>query len=112
MKEKIRPYYGELQGILPEISKSDDSNSTCIDLIKFFNGVRDNYDKIIIFSGDGDLSYVLRYLKEEYGKLAYIFTARNHLRKELVDCKKDGIVEEILFAEDFEYRLNKNRFRI
>ena len=78
-----------------------------VDLIK----EKDDYDKIILFSGDGDLSYVLKYLKEAFGKMAYVFAARDHLGRELVDCRNSGIVEKILFLEDFEYRLNKDRFR-
>jgi len=90
------------------VKKCDLDVEMAVDLIK----EKDNYDKIIIFSGDGDLSYVLRYLKEEHDKIAYVFVARNHLGKELVDCERDGVVKKILFAEDFEYRLNKNRFKI
>ena len=30
----------------------------------------------------------IKYLKEEYNKISYVFAARNYLGKELVDCKK------------------------
>lgn len=70
-----------------------------------------NYDRIILFSGDGDLSYALRYLSQTQQKKAVIFTARGHLGRELIDIKQEGIVEHILFAEDFEYRLNRDRFQ-
>lgn len=88
------------------VKKSDLDIEMAVDLIK----ERNNYDKIIIFSGDGDLSYVLKYLKEEFNKISYIFTARNHLGKELLECYENHIIEKILFVEDFEYRLNENRF--
>ncbi len=78
-----------------------------VDLIK----EKDNYDNVIIFSGDGDLSYVIRYLKDEFNKCFYIFTARNHLGKELLECYENKIVEKILFVKDFECRLNESRFR-
>lgn len=90
------------------VKKCDLDVEMTVDLIK----EEDNYDKVIIFSGDGDLSYVLKYLKEKYKKMSYIFTARNHLGKELVDCEDKKIIEKILFVEDFEYRLNRGRFRI
>lgn len=90
------------------VKKCDLDVEMAVDLIK----EKDNYDNIIIFSGDGDLSYVLKYLKREFNKTSYVFTARNHLGKELVDCQKDKIIEKIIFVEDFEYRLNMNRFRI
>lgn len=88
------------------IKKCDLDVEMAIDLIK----EQENYDSIIIFSGDGDLSYVLKYLKNEYNKISYIFAARNHLGRELVDCEKQGVIEKILFVEDFEYRLNRKRF--
>lgn len=90
------------------VKKCDLDVEMAFDIIK----ESDNYDNIILFSGDGDLSYALRYMKEISNKKSYIFAARNHLGKELVDCTKEGIVEQIFFAEDFEYRLNRKRFRI
>jgi len=78
-----------------------------VDLIR----ERDNYDKIILFSGDGDLIYAIRYLQETYKKTCVVFGARGHIGREVFDAKNDGIVEEVLFAEDFEHRLNMNRFR-
>lgn len=64
---------------------------------------------MIIFSGDGDLAYVIKYLKEFYNKTVYIFAARNHLGKELVDCEKTKIIRKILFVEDFKDFLNRRR---
>lgn len=90
------------------VKKCDLDVEMAVNLIK----EKENYDKIIIFSGDGDLSYVLKYLKAEYNKISYIFAARNHLGKELVDCENEKTIKKILFVEDFEYRLNRNRFRI
>jgi uncharacterized LabA/DUF88 family protein len=90
------------------VKKCDLDVEMAVDLIKEKN----NYDNIVVFSGDGDLSYVLKFLKESHGKKSYVFAARNHLGKELVDCMKNGQIEKILFVEDFEYRLNKNRLRL
>ncbi len=85
------------------VKKCDLDVEMAVDLIKEKN----NYDKIIIFSGDGDLSYVLRYLKEKFCKIPYVFAARNHLGRELVDCETKKIIEKILFVEDFEGCLNR-----
>jgi len=76
-----------------------------VDLIR----ERDNYDTAIIFSSDGDMAYVCEYLHKEFNKAIYIFGARDHIGKELVDCKKNKVIKDILFVEDFEYRLNLNR---
>ncbi len=75
------------------------------DLIK----EKDNYDTIILFSGDGDLMYAIRYLKETYNKNCIVFGARNHVGREVYDAKIGGVVDKILYAEDFEYRLNMRR---
>lgn len=86
--------------------KCDFDVEMAVDLIKFI----DLYDYIILFSGDGDLMYVIEYLNEVYGKKCFVFGARNHIGREVFDAKSRGRVSDILFAEDFEYRLNKFRF--
>ena len=78
-----------------------------VDLIR----ERDNYDTIVLLSGDGDLVTALRYLKEGYGKQSIVVSARGHIGREVIDAKRAGVVEEILYADDFEYRLNMDRFR-
>ena len=85
--------------------KCDLDVEMAIDLVR----ERENYDTIILFSGDGDLMHALKYLHDEYKKKCYVFGARNHVGREVFDAKKEGVVEEILFAEDFEYRLSMDR---
>ncbi len=77
-----------------------------IDLIR----ERENYDTIILFSGDGDLMYAIKFLKEEYNKNCFVFGARGHLGREIFDMQSEKIIEDVLFVEDFEYRLNMDRF--
>lgn len=72
-----------------------------VDLIK----ERDNYDTAILFSGDGDLAYAIRYLHKGFGKQFVVFGARDHVGREIFDAKSEGAIDNILFAEDFEYRL-------
>lgn len=86
--------------------KCDLDVEMAIDLIR----ERDNYDIIILFSGDGDLMCAVRYLQEAYQKKCIVFGARGHIGREVFDAKNEGVVNEILFADDFEYRLNKDRF--
>lgn len=86
--------------------KCDFDVEMSVDLIKF----RDLYDNIVLFSGDGDLMYVIEYLIDVYEKSCLVFGARNHIGREVFDAKKKGFIGSILFAEDFEYRLNKFRF--
>lgn len=87
--------------------KCDLDVEMAVDLIK----ERENYDTIILFSGDGDLMYAIKYLKEEYNKTCFVFGARGHIGREIFDMKNEGIVSNVLFADDFEYRLNMDRFR-
>lgn len=81
--------------------KCDLDVDMAIDLVR----ERDHYDTIILFSGDGDLMGAIKYLYEAYGKHCIVFGARNHIGREVFDAMRDGAVERILFAEDFEYRL-------
>lgn len=78
-----------------------------VDLVRLI----DEYDTAIIFSGDGDLVYAMRYLHDTYGKNFIVFGARGHTGSEVQDAPKEGIVDRILYADDFEYRLNMDRFR-
>jgi uncharacterized LabA/DUF88 family protein len=86
--------------------KCDLDVEMAVDLIR----ERDNYDIIVLFSGDGDLVAALCYLKEKYGKQSIVVSARGHIGREVIDANKEGIVEKILWADDFEYRLNMSRF--
>jgi uncharacterized LabA/DUF88 family protein len=86
--------------------KCDLDVEMAIDLVK----ERKNYDTIILFSGDGDLMHAVRYLHEFYKKDCIVFGARDHVGREIYDAKEDGIVSGVLYAEDFEYRLSRDRF--
>lgn len=86
--------------------KCDMDVEMAIDLIER----RDFYDNILLFSGDGDLIRAIEYLKKSYSKCCVVMSARGHIGREVLDAKSNGIVEEIIFAEDFEYRLNMDRF--
>lgn len=87
--------------------KCDLDVEMAIDLVR----ERNNYDNIVLFSGDGDLITAIQYLKEEYKKKTIVMSARGHIGREVLDAKRNGVVEEIIFADDFEYRLNMDRFR-
>lgn len=69
----------------------------------------DFYDTAILFTGDGDLAAVCEYIYKKYQKTIYIFGARNHVGKEFIDAKKNAVIKDLLFAEDFEYRFNLER---
>lgn len=87
--------------------KCDFDVEMAVDLIR----MRDEYDQIVLFSGDGDLVYALRYLRDAFRKISYVFGARGHVGREVVDASRDGVIQRLLYADDFEYRLNMDRFR-
>jgi len=70
---------------------------------------RDNYDTMVVFSGDGDLSYAIKYLASEFDKKCIVFGARDRIGRELIDAKDEGHIQSLLYAEDFEYRLSMAR---
>jgi len=88
------------------LPKCDFDVEMAIDLVK----EKDNYDNIILFCGDGDLAYALEYMGTVHGKGVIVFAARGHLGQELIDAKNSGVVQKILFADDFNYRLDLDRF--
>lgn len=87
--------------------KCDLDVEMAVDLIR----LHEEYDSVVLFSGDGDLTYALRYVVDQYNKKAYVFGARNHIGREIIDAKNDGVIDRLFFAEDFESRLNMDRFR-
>jgi uncharacterized LabA/DUF88 family protein len=105
--DKRVKYIHSLDNVHGFEKKCDLDVEIAVDLIR----ERENYDTIILFSGDGDLVTALRYLKEEYGKHAIVMSARGHIGREVIDAKRDGVIEEILYADDFEYRLSMDRHR-
>ncbi len=78
-----------------------------VDLIR----LQEKYDNVVLFSGDGDLVYALRYLKDNYNKTVYVFGARDHIGREIIDGRTDGVIARLIHVENFEYRLNAERFK-
>lgn len=93
------------RGSQKPIRKCDLDVEMAIDMIK----MRRKYDRVVLFSGDGDLAYALEYVRNTYQKQVYVFGARDHIGKEMIDAKNSGKIGKLLFAEDFEYRLSMDR---
>ncbi|WP_370307589.1 NYN domain-containing protein [Sinimarinibacterium flocculans] len=85
--------------------KCDLDVEMAIDLVR----MKDDYDHIVVFSGDGDLVYALRYLRDAFGKTSYVFGARGHVGREIVDATREGVIQRLLYADDFKYRLDADR---
>ncbi len=79
-----------------------------VDLIR----LQEKYDQVVLFSGDGDLVCAFEYLREAFRKNEfYVFASRGHLGREIIDAERAGLVTKIFYAEDFEYRLNRDHGR-
>lgn len=89
----------------PKNKKCDLDIEMTLDMIK----LRDSYDYLIVFSGDGDMATSIRYMVEEYSKKVLVFAARDHLGAELIDLKKEGLIDDICYINNFEYRLDRHR---
>ena len=102
--DKKVKYIHDINNLKGFSKKCDLDVEMSIDLVK----MRDSYDTIILFSGDGDLMYAVKYLKDFYGKECYVFGARDHVGREVQDAKNSKDIEDVFYADDFEYRLNSN----
>jgi uncharacterized LabA/DUF88 family protein len=78
-----------------------------LDLIK----MRRQYDHVVMFTGDGDMAHALEYIKRTYQKNACVFGARDSMGSEITDALEQKIINKIMWAEDFESRLNMHRHR-
>ena len=105
MKKRVK-YIHDRNNITGFEKKCDLDVEMAVDLIRF----KDDYDYIIIFSGDGDLMYAVEYLVETLKKQCYVFGARDHVGREVMDALNEGVIKQLFFAGDFEYRLNSDRF--
>jgi uncharacterized LabA/DUF88 family protein len=86
--------------------KCDLDVEMAVDLIR----LHDAYDDAVIFSGDGDLVYAMRYVRDAFGKSTYALGARGHVGREVVDATREGVIHRLLYADDFKYRLDMSRF--
>lgn len=86
------------------VKKCDMDIEMTVDLIKELK----NYDNIILFSGDGDLAYTLKFLKQEYNKSSIVVGARGYIGREYFNAYKKRYINEILYIEDFVKRLKMN----
>lgn len=84
--------------------KCDLDVEMAVDMVR----LQPHFDHVVVFSGDGDLTYALKYLHDTFGTTACVMGARGHIGKEIPSAKQGGFIN-LLFADDFEARLDKNR---
>lgn len=57
------------------------------------------------------VSDAVEYMSRVYKKKCIVFGARNHIGREVFDAKRGGCLNDILYGEDFEYRLIREKNR-
>ena len=67
---------------------------------------RDAYDRIVLFSGDGDFVRALTYLHQEYGKESVVVSAVGARAQEIIDAHAASVVSAIIYADDLKLRLD------
>lgn len=87
--KKITEYGYKLKLVPVKIFKNGKVKADCdsrmtFEIMKMFN----EYDDVIVFTGDGDFFYVLKYLKKETNKKVKLFSFRNRTAKELINLFK------------------------
>jgi len=84
------------------VTKCDLDIEVVIDLV----ALKDNYDRIVLFSGDGDFMLALAHLNQEHGKEIVVISAVGRLGREIFDAHAKGIVSAIIYADDLKYQLD------
>lgn len=84
------------------VSKCDLDVEIATDLF----ALKDSYDRIVLFSGDGDFMPALAYLHREHGKEIVVVGAAGTLGRELFDAHAGGVVSTILYADDLKHHLD------
>lgn len=69
--------------------------------------LREGYDRIVLFSGDGDFAPVLTHLHRRYGKEVVVVAAVGSLGRELLEAHARGVVSTILYADDLKHHLDE-----
>jgi len=75
------------------IFKSNCDVEICVDILTKIN----EFDNLILFSGDSDFVYLLRILKEKYNKKIIIYSSRRTISWEI-----KLIVDKYIFLEDIK----------
>ena len=84
------------------VSKCDLDIEIATDLF----ALKRSYDRIILFSGDGDFVPALAHLNRRAGKTIVIVAAVGSLGREFIDAHAQGVVSAIIYADDLKHHLD------
>lgn len=76
-----------------------------VDIVTDLFQHRDAYDRIVLFSGDGDFVPALAHLHKSGGKESVVVSAREACAFEVVDAHANGITSAVIYAEDLKHAL-------
>ncbi|HYC99557.1 NYN domain-containing protein [Brevundimonas sp.] len=77
-----------------------------IEIVTDLFAMKDAYDRIVLFSGDGDFVPALAHLNQEYGKEIVVIGAAGRIGREIFDAHTSGVVSTIIYADDLKHQLD------
>lgn len=77
-----------------------------IEIVTDLFALRDTYDRIVLFSGDGDFTPALVHLNKEHGKEIVVVGVAGMIGREIFDAHASGIVSTLMYADDLKHQLD------
>lgn len=77
-----------------------------IDIATDLFSLRDSYDRVVLFSGDGDFVPALTHLSRNHGKEIVVIGAAGTVGREIFDAHGAGVISTIIYADDLKYQLD------
>lgn len=77
-----------------------------IEIVTDLFALKDAYDRIVLFSGDGDFAPAVAHLNQEHGKDIVVIGAAGMLGREIFDAHEKGIVSTLIYADDLKHQLD------
>lgn len=77
-----------------------------IEIVTDLFAMKGAYDRVVLFSGDGDFMPALAHLNQKHGKAITVIGAAGKLGREIFDAHTKGIISTIIYADDFKHQLD------
>lgn len=77
-----------------------------IEIVTDLFALKDAYNRIVLFTGDGDFMPALAHLNQEHGKEIVVIGAAGRLGREIFDAHEKGIVSTLIYADDLKHQLD------
>lgn len=95
----------DIKGEEGHLRKANFDVEISVDAVSWIN----NYDTFVLFSGDSDFAYLIRFLRKK-GKRTVVISQRGHVSKELI-CATEVYRDIYKFRNEFLVTSNKQKSR-